>query len=380
MLRKIRSKYITKNIFSYINEKTKLNLIKFNKKLQKELFIKIINYQILSGRYIEYETNDTIKEYNAYNDLLIYEGEFKEGKRNGKGKEYNNEGKLIYEGEYLNGIVNGKGKKFNNGILMFEGEYLNGLVNGKGKEYDIDNNIMFEGEYLNGIRWNGKGKDYDINNNIIFEGEYLKGNRWNGKIYDISNNNIMIELKEGKGLINYFYENKKIKFKGEYLNGKIYKSKVSNDLDILFIENELLNEQEWNKIKYEYDYKNNKELDESYKKGLIFKVKEYGNNNEIIYEGLKLEGNRWNGKGKEYYNNGKVKFEGDYLNKKKWNGKEYDINDEDIYEIKNGNGFIKEYDYRGNLLFEGNYLNGERNGKGKEYENNELIFEGEYLN
>ena len=101
MLRKIRSKYITKNIFSYINEKTKLNLIKFNKKLQKELCIKIINYQILSGRYIEYETNDTIKEYNAYNDLLIYEGEFKEGKRNGKGKEYNNEGKLIYEGEYL---------------------------------------------------------------------------------------------------------------------------------------------------------------------------------------------------------------------------------------------------------------------------------------
>ena len=53
MLRKIRSKYITKNIFSYINEKTKLNLIKFNKKLQKELFIKILNYQILSGRYIQ---------------------------------------------------------------------------------------------------------------------------------------------------------------------------------------------------------------------------------------------------------------------------------------------------------------------------------------
>ena len=31
-------------------------------------------------------------------------------------------------------------------------------------------------------------------------------------------------------------------------------------------------------------------------------------------------------------------------------------------------------------MFEGKYIKGERNGKGKEYHNNELIFEGEYLN
>ena len=58
---------------------------------------------------IQYENDGTIKEYNAYNDLLIYEGEFKEGKRNGRGKEYNNERKLIFEGEYFNGLENGKG-------------------------------------------------------------------------------------------------------------------------------------------------------------------------------------------------------------------------------------------------------------------------------
>ena len=41
---------------------------------------------------------------------------------------------------------------------MFEGEYLNGERNGKGKEYDYDNGkLEFEGEYLNGER-NGKGK------------------------------------------------------------------------------------------------------------------------------------------------------------------------------------------------------------------------------
>jgi len=32
---------------------------------------------------------------------------------------------------------------------MFEGEYLNGEKNGKGKQYDYFGNLMFEGEYLN---------------------------------------------------------------------------------------------------------------------------------------------------------------------------------------------------------------------------------------
>ena len=35
---------------------------------------------------------------------------------------------------------------------MFEGEYLNGLRNGKGKEYNSKGDLIFEGEYLNGER------------------------------------------------------------------------------------------------------------------------------------------------------------------------------------------------------------------------------------
>ena len=39
------------------------------------------------------------------------------------------------------------------GKLLFEGEYLNGERNGKGKEYDYyDGELIFEGEYLNGER------------------------------------------------------------------------------------------------------------------------------------------------------------------------------------------------------------------------------------
>ncbi len=38
------------------------------------------------------------------------------------------------------------------GILEYEGEYSNGKRNGKGKEYDYSGKLIFEGEYLNGKR------------------------------------------------------------------------------------------------------------------------------------------------------------------------------------------------------------------------------------
>ena len=78
-----------------------------------------------------------VKEYD-YNYNLIFEGEYKNGERNGKGKGYNGDGKLIFEGEYLNGRKwNGKAKEYFYGHLEFEGEYKNGERNGKGKEYFI---------------------------------------------------------------------------------------------------------------------------------------------------------------------------------------------------------------------------------------------------
>ena len=65
----------------------------------------------------------------------IYEGEYLNGERNGKGKEYAYFRRLIFEGEYLNGKRNGKGKEYNYNHLLFEGEYLNGKRNGKGIEF-----------------------------------------------------------------------------------------------------------------------------------------------------------------------------------------------------------------------------------------------------
>ena len=252
MLANIKSIFFSRNIFTFINERRKLNIIKYNKSLQKLINISIINYKIFKGKIIIRETKEEKEKWsiiNAINNDIICEGEYLKGKKNGIGKEYYKDGKLKFEGEYLNEkrhgigkeyfpngklfsegeylngkkwnikeydkngniineLKNGKGylklyNKYNN--LIFEGEFINGIQNGKGKEY-YDNGILkYEGEYIHGLR-NGKGKRYHTNGKIHYEAEYLFGKVWNIKEYDI-NNNIINELKEGKGYIKLYNKN-----------------------------------------------------------------------------------------------------------------------------------------------------------------------------
>ena len=122
MLEDIKSKYLIQNIFSFVNQTRKFELVKYNKNLQNIFNINLIDYKNLSGKYIIYEGKRKVKEY-YFNGILIFEGEYLDGKRNGKGKEYKF-GKLEFEGEYLDGERNGKGKEYYfNGNLRFEGEY-----------------------------------------------------------------------------------------------------------------------------------------------------------------------------------------------------------------------------------------------------------------
>jgi len=73
--------------------------------------------------------------------MLLFEGEYLNGKKNGKGKEYYKD-KLKYEGEYLNGKKIGKGKEYYNGELRFDGE-IHMIINIK------ENNILK-------VNWNMK--------------------------------------------------------------------------------------------------------------------------------------------------------------------------------------------------------------------------------
>ena len=363
MLNNIKSFYYLKLLLSHLDEKKQLELIIYNNALKNILDIKLINYKIMSGKYIINEDNNIIKEYNGYNDKLIYEGEFFKGKRNGKGKEYEN-CKLIFEGEYLKGkkwdgigydynkeiiyeLKGGKGfikeykEYYFNQKIKFEGELLNGEKNGRVKEYFTNSNIKFEGEYLNGKK-HGKGKEYFINGNALFNGYYRYGKMWNGKIYE-HNNNLLYELREGKGFIKEFDNvDFRVIYEGEYLNGERNgKGKEYNKFDDILFEGEYLNGKKHGE-------------GEEY----------YIANSKLAFKGEYLYGHRI--KGKQYYKN-KIEFEGEYLYDKKYNGKGYDENGNITYELNNGNGKVKEYTTHGYLLFEGEYLNGKRNGYGIEY-------------
>jgi len=132
MLKNIKSEFFIKIIFMHLNNYRLLKTIKYDKFLQNKLNIGLYNYKLFKGRFIEYDSK-------------------------GRGKDY-----------------------FYLGAVKYEGEYLNGERNGKGKEYS-GGNIIFEGEYLNGKRWNGKGEEY-YSGKFSFNGEYLNGKRWNGQL------------------------------------------------------------------------------------------------------------------------------------------------------------------------------------------------------
>ena len=145
MMENIKSEFFLEKLFFQLETKRKLKLVKYNKNLQNIIGINLTNYKIFSGKEIIYETNTKGKEY--FYEILIYEGGFLHGERNGKGKEFYLNGNLWFDGEYL------KGKRWNvKGYDYCEGNLINELKEGKGfiEEYNNKGILRFEGEYLNG--------------------------------------------------------------------------------------------------------------------------------------------------------------------------------------------------------------------------------------
>ena len=354
-----------------------------------------IEGQIINGKgvIIDYYKNGELK----------YEIDYLNGEKSGKGTEYYNNGELRYEGKYFNGEKNGKGKEYyNDGQLLYKGEYLNGKINGEGKLYKYKYELLsgkLEEQYKNGKRWvrklddrideininedieknkvkNGKKKEYFKNGKLKFDGEYLNGIKWNGTTYH-QNGDIYFEIKNGKGEIIEYLDNNRY-YVGEYSNGK-WEGKGK-----FFFGDRLIFEGEYSKghkvkgkdylsdgkLVYEGEFLNGK------KNG---KGKQYEPlDGKLIYEGEFLNEER-NGKGKEYFHNGKLKFEGEFLKNKKWNGIGYNFEGDKVFELKEGKGNVKEYNCFDELEYEGEYLNGEKNGKGKLYENGHE-YVGEFLN
>ena len=106
----IRSKFIASHIFSFILKNKELELFSHSKKIQKLFNLTLDDYRKESRRFRIINDDGKGKEYLINTDILLFEGEYKNGKKNGLGIEYSFIGKIIFEGEYENGIKkNGKG-------------------------------------------------------------------------------------------------------------------------------------------------------------------------------------------------------------------------------------------------------------------------------
>ena len=412
-LNMIKSIKILKSIFNHLRNKKKLILLNYNKYLQNKLGFTIDDYKQNSKRIKIGGLNGYGKECSLITYKLIFEGKYLKGKRNGKGIEYFENGRIKFQGEYFNGeklngigydengkevmrinngivkelydnglvkfegkylngkkwtgigytyygikiyeIKNGKGyiREYNpDGTLLFKGNYLNGERNGEGKEYS-QGKLLFEGNYINGIR-NGEGREYYDNLRIKFEGEYVNDKRWNGIVYYF-NGNKKCEIKEGKeeeeieNINNTFYNVAKSTL-GIILE-RLKEKQITYKREVrMGQESKIKNFINEEENKKEFN-KNAIKFEGEYINGkLNGKGKEYFFE-ELIFEGEYIDGKK-NGFGKDYYNNGRIKFEGEYQD-----------------GIKNGKG--KEYDYFGRLIFEGKYVNNKRmNGIIYKYNNN----------
>lgn len=112
----------------------------------------------------------------SYSGNINYIGDIRQNKKNGVGKEYDVYGYLIYEGQYKNGVRDGEGtlyklyhndrrNTFKNGKL-FSGKFTKGEYT-EGKKYYENGHLMYDGIFLN-ERFK-KGKKYNINGQLIEE-------------------------------------------------------------------------------------------------------------------------------------------------------------------------------------------------------------------
>lgn len=78
---------------------------------------------------------------------VFYEGQWKNGKRNGRGKQIWKEGS-IYEGYFVDDKANGKGRLVHANGEVYEGDWVDGLAEGNGELFKLDGSC-YQGEFKN---------------------------------------------------------------------------------------------------------------------------------------------------------------------------------------------------------------------------------------
>lgn len=113
---------------------------------------------------------------------LYYVGDVKSGWRDGKGNSYSADGRLEYSGywkndsPYVPGFASGRHVIYfaDGKTKYYEGEWKNGVREGRGSTYYYDGGKEHDGSYLDGRR-DGEGTYYNRDGSVCYQGMFKSG-------------------------------------------------------------------------------------------------------------------------------------------------------------------------------------------------------------
>ena len=202
------------------------NIFIFRYFILKAIIVKIMKVEYTRNNIKYNGKGELFLTRTYYENELIYEGQFKDGLYHGfgKGKLFKDKySEFLYEGNFMNGKMEGKGLIYyeDGKTIFFNGEFKNNEMSGKGIIYYFNNSKKIEGIFdtINEY-YNPKGEK-------IYEG-YIENeipSNWdNAFIYD----NYCLKIYEGK-IRNGAYNGKGIEFSNCVENLKLYEGNFINN-------------------------------------------------------------------------------------------------------------------------------------------------------
>ncbi len=341
----------------YISDSILVKSIKFEKGLEEGLskefdkkgnVITLLEYKkgmLISREKINRFDQNNMKQGNWVEfypyGMIKNEITYRDDKKNGYFKEYDNEGRLLKVSKYINDILQENVEElkvydvrtdyYSNGKIKTVGSYYNNKADGIRREYAPDGKIVISYVFKNGIMIakgivdeaglkQGKWQEFFETGELKSEGNY-KDNKhigqWkfyfqNGKLEQIGNYNNKGNVE---GFWKWYYSNGEIHREESFLDGLSDGKLIEySDSGMVITEGSYIDGIENGLWKLNYgDFKEIGKYVDGKKDSLW---KSWYNNGILSFEGKFIDDNP-NGKQIYYWDNGKIKEEGYYVMGKK---------------------------------------------------------------
>ena len=124
-----------------------------------------------------------IAKYYSKDESSIFEFPYKNGKKEGRGKEYYLNGKFKSDAFFIDGLLQGKSiGYYENGNLEYEENYKDGKLDGLIKDYYENGQLKSELNYKNG-QLDGLARAYHENGQLHIEENYKDGKLKGRELY-----------------------------------------------------------------------------------------------------------------------------------------------------------------------------------------------------